>query len=295
MKFQPWISVGGSLCENPLWDAREARVLWTDIDSGRVFSCALDSTAPDLLYQGPCVGGFTIQQDGSLLLFRNSDVCRLDADGSVVKWFDFHHEGSERFNDVVADPMGRVFAGTIGKGGGSGGLFLFECDGSSRMVADGTDCSNGLGFSPDGSTLYWTCSTRRAIFAFDYERAEGHIANRRIFATAREKDGIPDGLAVDEEGNVYSARWGASECGVVVYDPGGRELLKIPQPAKAVTSLCFAGANHDRIVATAASHAEDGLRTHDLFQIRGFTPGGLPEQRSALQAPRVRCATRNNR
>lgn len=285
MKFEPWISVGGTLCENPLWDERFRRVLWTDIDSGRVFSCALDSTVPDLLYHGPCVGGFTMQADGSLLLFRESDVCRLAEDGSVSKLFDFHHAGSKRFNDVAADPMGRVLAGTIGRGGGSGGLFLFECDGSNRMVADGTDCSNGLGFSPDGATLYWTCSTRRVIFAFDYESAGGSIANRRIFATSGEDDGIPDGLAVDEEGNVYSARWGASASGVVVYDPRGREILRIPQPAKAVTSLCFAGADLDCIVATVASHEGETSRTHDLFRILGFNPRGLPEKRSSLQAP----------
>jgi len=285
MTFEPWLSVGGSLCENPLWDTRTGRVLWTDIDSGRVFSCALDSNEPELLYQGTSVGGFTMQEDGSLLLFRETDVCRLGADGRVAKLIDFHHAGSKRFNDVIADPMGRVFAGTIGRGGGSGGLFLFECDGSHRMVAGGTDCSNGLGFSPDGSTLYWTCSTRRVIFAFDYERAEGRIANQRVFATAGEGDGIPDGLAVDREGNVFSARWGAAESGVVVYDQQGGEILRIRQPAKAVASLCFAGANLDRIVATAATHERDSSRTHDLFQLSGSRFRGLLEKRSAFPVP----------
>jgi len=282
MTFEPWLSVGGTLCENPLWDARGGRVLWTDIDSGRVFSCALDSHAPELLYHGASVGGFTLQEDGSMLLFRESDVCRLEADGSVAQLFDFQHGGSKRFNDVVADPVGRVFAGTIGRGGGSGGLFLFERDGSNRMVAGGTDCSNGLGFSPDGSTLYWTCSTRRVIYAFDYESAEGRIANQRVFATAGEGDGIPDGLAVDQEGNIYSARWGASDSGVVVYEPRGGEIFRIQQPAKAVTSLCFAGAGLDGLVATTASHGEDFSRIHDLFQLSGWRYRGLPEHRSAF-------------
>ena len=282
MTFEPWISVGGTLCENPLWDALAGRVLWTDIDSGRVFSCALDSNEPELLYQGTRVGGFTMQEDGSLVLFRESDVCRLGADGVVTKLIDFHHGGSERFNDVVADPMGRVFAGTIGRGGGSGGLFLFERDGLHRMVAGGTDCSNGLGFSPDGSTLYWTCSTRRLIFAFDYESAEGRIANQRVFATAGEGGGIPDGLAVDEKGNVFSARWGAAESGVVVYDPRGSEILRVRQPTKAITSLCFAASTLDSLVATAASHEDDPERRHDVFRIDGFSAQGLPEHRSDI-------------
>lgn len=285
MRFEPWVSIGGSLCENPLWDGRAGRFLWTDINSGRVFSCDLDSASPELLYHGSSVGGFTMQEDGALLLFRESDVCRLDADGGVSKILDFHHAGSKRFNDVVADPYGRVFAGTIGKGGGSGGLFLFERDGTHRMVADGTDCSNGLGFSPDGSTLYWTCSTRRVIFAFDYDGAEGGITNQRVFTRAGEGDGIPDGLAVDVDGNVYSARWAAEESGVVVYDSHGGEVLRIRQPAKAVTSLCFAGQNLDRIIATAASHDDDPARSHDLFQLEGYSAKGLPEHRSAIRLP----------
>jgi sugar lactone lactonase YvrE len=230
-----------------------------------------------------------MQEDGSLLLFRSSDICLLGAGGGVTKILDFHHAGSKRFNDVAADPSGRVLAGTIGKGGGSGGLFLFERNGTHRMVAGGTDCSNGLGFSPDGSILYWTCSTRRVIFAFDYDGAKGVPANQRIFARAGEGDGIPDGLTVDAAGHVYSARWGALESGVVVYDPRGGEVLRIGQPAKAVTSLCFAGEKLDRLVATAASHEDDPGRSQDLFRLEGYSAQGLPEHRSAIRcSPRPR-------
>lgn len=283
MRFEPWITCDGALCENPLWDGRSGRVLWTDIDKGRVFSCALDSGSPELLYNGPGVGGFTLQEDGALLLFRQRDVGRLDAQGGFSKILDFHHEGSRRFNDVAADSRGRIFAGTIGKGGGSGGLFLFETDGSHRMVADGTDCSNGIGFSPDGTTLYWTCSTRRVIFAFDYDCAEGILSEQRIFIRAGEGDGIPDGLAVDADGRVYSARWGAEESGVVVYDPNGGEILRLPQPCKAVTSLCFAGDRLDRLVATTAFDPGDAPGRHDLYLIPEIPSTGRPEHRSSMK------------
>ncbi len=282
MSFVPWIMCGGVLSEGPVWDQRQERLYWTDIDRGRVYSCDLDSSRPDTVYNGVGVGGLTLQTDNSLLLFRQNDISRLNQDGTLSLVVNFHHEGSLRFNDVAADPRSRVLAGTIGKGGGSGGLFLFEVDGSYRMVAADTDCSNGLGFSPDGTILYWTCSTRRLIFAFDYDQALGRLTNQRIFVRVEAGDGIPDGLTVDASGCVYSARWGADKVGVVIYTPNGKEVARLDKPADAVTSLCFAGPLLDQLVVTTAAQADDSSARHDLYQLSDGLSPGKPEYRSAL-------------
>ena len=82
----------------------------------------------------------------------------------------------KRFNDVIADPSGRVFAGTIGEHP-KGGLYRLDLDGTITKMFDGTGCSNGMGFSPDTKTFYWTCSTTRRIFQFDFDAESGALSN----------------------------------------------------------------------------------------------------------------------
>ena len=84
------------------------------------------------------VGGFTLEADGALALFRVDDLVRLSDDGRCTRFVTFKDEGSERFNDVTADPRGRVFAGTIGRSETSGGVFRYDPDGSSRLLFRGT-------------------------------------------------------------------------------------------------------------------------------------------------------------
>src|SRR2546422_9143693 len=99
--------------ENPLWDEQRQVVYWTDIDQGRLFRYDVRTGKWGKFYDGPKVGGFTLQADGALLLFRVDDFARCDASGHVESLQSFIDEGSVRFNDVIADPEGRVFAGTI--------------------------------------------------------------------------------------------------------------------------------------------------------------------------------------
>jgi len=255
--IQPILPVTDFACElaeNPLWDAERSCVYWTDITAGKMYSLDLNSGLHRLIYEGPTVGGFTLQQDGALLLFRIDDIALLRRNGILSIQQKVADGGMARFNDVIADPEGRVFAGTIGKTDQSGGLYRLDQCGTLTKLFSGTGCSNGMGFSLDTSTFYWTCSTTRQIFQFDYDRSTGELGDRRLFYRASPGEGIPDGLAVDAEGCIWSARWdGAS---ITRHDPGGAVITSIPFPAPKITSLCFAGANLDRMVVTSAKQAE---------------------------------------
>lgn len=237
------------LAENPLWDERANCVYWTDIPAGKIFCMDYRTGQHRTVYQGEPVGGFTLQENGDLLLFRTNDIVLLDSSRRISKVIDFADEGMKRFNDVIADPSGRVFAGTIGDHP-KGGLYRIEADGDVTKLFSGTGCSNGMGFSPDLSRFYWTCSTTRQIFQFNYDLETGAISNRTLFYATTAEEGIPDGLTVDSEGYVWSARWGGSA--IIRHAPDGTPGVKVLFPVVNVTSLCFGGPQLNELFATAA-------------------------------------------
>ncbi len=245
------------LGENPLWDARRQTLFWTDIISGELHAWHEPTADAKRIYQGPTVGGFTLEADGALLLFRINDVARFDPDtGACRSVRTFTDAGTERFNDVMADPAGRVYAGTIGKTPQSGGLFRFDLDGSVHLLFRGTGVSNGMGISPDGKTFYWTCSTTNHIYAFDYDAATGALTNRRVFYAANlDDEGTCDGLCVDSAGDIWSARWDGHR--LRHHGADGKVLAEISVAASRVTSCCFGGADGKKLFITSARGETD--------------------------------------
>ena len=268
------------LGENPLWQADDGNLYWTDITGGKIHRFHLATSKHTPLYSGESVGGFTFEANGDLLLFRVRDVAVLRRDGQVEIVRTFADEGIERFNDVIADPEGRVFAGTIGRTKTSGGLFRLDRDGTFTLLFRGTGCSNGMGFSPDLTKFYWTCSTRRTIFVFDYDRATGDLSGERIFYEAPPSEGIPDGMAVDRAGHVWSARWDGFS--IAHHAQDGALIELIPFPVAKVSSLCFGGPALDQLLVTTAGGVPDsGSADGAVYQ---WAPGvqGSSEFRSRL-------------
>jgi len=277
------------LGENPLWHPERRQLYWTDITGGRVYSLDIATGKEQILYEGPFVGGFTFQSNGSLLLFRVKDIAELNICGvsfsargertnkiededenededevhlSILR--SFTDDGMERFNDVIADPEGRVFAGTIGEHPKCG-LYRIDRDGTITKLFSGTGCSNGMGFSPDLKTFYWTCTTTCRIYAFDYDSPSGEITNRRLFYQATPDEGLPDGMKVDAESCVWSARWGGS-C-IKRHDQTGKVIQHIDVPATNVTSMAFGGENLDQLFITSAQEPDATDQGGHLFQI----------------------------
>jgi sugar lactone lactonase YvrE len=275
------------LGENPLWHPLEGRLYWTDITRGRLYCYDPVTGSHEQCYQGEQVGGFTIQADGDLLLFMMG--------GHIAKW----HEGrlenvvesipaerEGRFNDVIADPAGRVFCGTVSLPVGErlGRLYRLDTDGSLQAVVEGIGISNGMGFTPDRQHMYYTDSAAGCIYRFDYDQAAGTLANQRIWQRIPAEQGVPDGMTVDAQGNVWSARWGGSA--LYRYTPEGIEAQRISFPARKVSSVTFGGPDlSDMYVTTALSggeRLEEGSGAGALFRLR-LGIRGLPEFSSQVR------------
>jgi D-xylono/L-arabinono-1,4-lactonase len=260
--------------ENPLWDEREGRLYWTDIDSGRLFRVDHASGEHECFHRGSDkIGAFTFQDDGSLLLLESERIAVLGKDGQRRLIAEQIDSDMVRFNDAIADPEGRVFAGSIGKTEQSGGLYRIERDGSVQVMWKGTGCANGMGFSPDLRRFYWTCSTTYQIFVADYQRESGALTNRRLFHRAAREQGIPDGMTVDRLGQVWSARWDGSA--LVYLNEQGDVTERAVLPVSRVSSAAFGGPGLDTLYVTTAGGTWEGSGPDDgaLYRFKVSVPG----------------------
>ncbi len=256
--------------EGPLWHPLEQRLYWLDIDNPRMFWYDPISGHHEMFQVGRVVGGFTIQADGALLLFMDRGSIGTWKDGKLKLIVDeIPDERETRFNDVFADPRGRVFCGTMATRERPGRLYRLDPDGSLHLLLEGIGCSNGMGFTPDLKHLYYTDSFAYTIYLFDYDEATGAISNQRVFVKNAPEDGFPDGMTVDTDGNVWSAHWDGS-C-LIRYAPTGEETLRIHFPARKVSSVTFGGADYSDLYVTTAGgdhKATEGEGAGALFRLR---------------------------
>ena len=255
--------------EGPLWHPMERQVYWSDIPRGRIFRLNPFSRRHEQIYEGRIVGGYTIQSDGSLLLFMDRGSVAVWRDGKL-KYLVNEMEGEtdNRFNDVAADPAGRVFCGTMPTDTRSATLYRMDTDGSVTTVLEGVGLSNGIGFSPAQKQMYYTDSLARKIYIFDYDIDSGDITNQRVFVETPDDGSIPDGMTVDAEGYVWGARWDGSS--LYRYNPDGEQVVQIQFPAKKVSSVIFGGVDlTDMYVTTAGggNKAEEGPGAGGLFRL----------------------------
>ena len=276
--------------EGPLWHPLEKRVYWADIPTGRMFRYDPATGQHEQFYGGDVVGGFTIQEDGTLLFFMAKGAIKHWNDGKLTTLInELPDEAESRFNDVIADPMGRVFCGTMSSPNHKGRLYRLDTDGTIRTVVEEVGTSNGMGYTLDRKQMYYTDTRGPAIYLYDYDSASGDISNRRDFVrvTADEVaqgNGRPDGMTVDAEGYVWSARWEGS-C-VIRHAPDGSEERRITLPANRVTSLIFGGPDYTDIYITTAGgedKAQNGPGAGALFHLN-LGIKGLPEFVSKVQA-----------
>jgi D-xylonolactonase len=278
--------VASSSCEigeNPLWHPLEERLYWVDIPRGQLFRMSGDGSDFEIFPEGPPIGGFTAQADGSLLLFMAHGVVAIWREGALETVLaEILDERDSRFNDVIADPEGRVFCGTMPTDSRPGRLYRMDVDGSIRVVIEDAGLSNGLGFTPDGAYLYHTNTRTREISRYAYDRKTGELGERELFVSVGSDAGGPDGMTVDRDGFVWSARWGGSA--LVRYTPDGVEERRVSFPCAKVSSAAFGGATYTDLYVTTAGggDASEGDGAGHVYRIVASCPGA-PEPFSRVR------------
>jgi D-xylonolactonase len=164
-------------------------------------------------------------------------------------------------------------------------LYRLDTDGRLTKLLDDIGISNGMGFTPDRQRMYYTDSAKREIYLFDYDQDTGSISNQQLFVQTPVDEGFPDGLTVDAEGYVWSARWDGG-C-LVRFAPDGSEDLRIRFPAKKVSSVTFGGVDYTDIYVTTAGgndKPQEGPGAGGLFRLN-LGIWGVPEFPSRIVLP----------
>lgn len=269
--------------EGALYHPDQRAVYWVDIPTGELYRYDLDSEDYEWLPTDQTVGGFTFQADGSVLLFGPEGKISAWDEGHITSVVDqINDEENMRFNDVIADSNGRVFAGTMADNDHSiGRLYRIETDGTTTQLENGVQLPNGMGFSPDDNNFYLVETNTNSIYQYDYNAETGALSNKQVFSRPNAEWNY-DGLTVDESGYIWVGLWGGSAVARLNDEGNVENVFEVP--AENITTLTFGGEDYQTAYVTSASY-DAPLTDVDagrLFRIKTDVRG-RPENYSRIQ------------
>ncbi|HUG26133.1 SMP-30/gluconolactonase/LRE family protein [Piscinibacter sp.] len=241
------------LGESPMWHPREQALYYCDIPGHRLNR--FDPAGGALVHWefDTDVACCAPALDGSMLLAMRDGLWRFDTvKGQRTRLAEPPYDPkTERFNDGKCDPQGRFWVGTIYEPRDPPLAALYCRDGGRlQRKADGVTTSNGLAWSPNGRTMYWSDTKAHTVYAFDFDPPSGALSNRRVFASFALKQpqqdlsiygGRPDGAAVDEEGCYWVAMFEGQR--LLRLSPAGETVREVRLPVRCPTMPCFGGAD----------------------------------------------------
>lgn len=268
-----------ALGEGPVWLPESGELLRVDIAAGLLHRWTPATGTTERHELGDCVTAAVPRRDGGLVIARRHRLELWDAAGRAagsLAELEADRSGN-RCNDCKADPAGRLWAGTMSttRAAGAAALYRIDPGGRTERVLAGTTVSNGLGWSPDATRMYFVDSPTQRIDVLDYDGATGDVRNRRPFAEIA--GGLPDGLTVDAEGAVWVCLFGGGE--VRRHTPDGSLAAVVPLPISNPTSATFGGPDLSTLYVTSARAPGEPLGGA-VFAVQ---PGvsGLPADRFA--------------
>ena len=273
------------LGEGVLWDAAARVVRWVDIRVGRVLSARLAGDRLTGIAQtavGQTVGAVAPAADGGLLVAAARGLATISPLGALSFGPPLLNDDRPvRFNDGAVDPQGRFIVGSLSMTGPTGTEVLLRVspDGAVETLRSGIGLSNGIGWSPDGATIYHIDTDSGTLSSHSYGPG-GFATDEPWRAVITGFPGQPDGMRVDAEGLLWVAQWGAG-C-VVRYDLDGGETARVEVEARQPSCPGFIGEDLDLLAITSATEGLENPGAADgaVFLV---DPGvtGLPVNRWA--------------
>ena len=290
MQAELIVDARNAVGECPVWVPEENALYWVDIPVGGLQRWSADTGQVDAWTTPQMLACIARHRDGGWVAGMESGFFRLhprndgSLDTNLLAHVD-HARDDMRLNDGRCDRQGRFWAGSMvldmGANAADGTLYRYSAGQSGPLDAQlsGFIVPNGLGFSPDGRTMYLSDSHPQVqqIWAFDYDIDTGTPSNRRVFVDMNQYEGRPDGAAVDADGCYWIC---ANDAGLIHrFTPHGRLDRSLAVPVKKPTMCAFGGPRLDTLFVTSIRPGDD----HDPQSLAGgvfaLDPGvkGLPE------------------
>ena len=269
MTWQAFTTEPSALGESPFWHPDEHMLYWADIPGRKLLRADAVSGKVDSWVMPTEPGCIAPAASGGLVIALRDGIYRAPVWGSGMRLLHrfAHDTTTTRFNDGKADPLGRFWAGTIfePRTAPAAELFALDCRGGRvpqvQHMAGNATVANGLAWSPDNQTVYWSDTLDHVIRAWDWDAENNAMANPRVFQRFPPKPaswhsgmagygGRPDGAAVDSLGNYYAAMFEGKR--LLKFAPSGALLAEIDTPVQCPTMPCFGGADLCTLYITTA-------------------------------------------
>jgi sugar lactone lactonase YvrE len=288
LRIEVFSETRDALGEGPLWDVEEQRLYWIDSYGPAIHRAdARGSDRASWRVPEP-IGALALRRKGGAVLALRSGFHFFDFDSGEAQRINETQPGElrPRLNDGKVDPRGRFIAGSMDyeEREGVGKLFRLDPDLTLTVLDTGIICSNGPCWSPDGATFYFADTTRRVIYAYDYDIETGDVRSRRILTSFETLRGLPDGATVDEDGYIWSVEVYSGR--LIRFDPAGVVDRVVGLPVQSATSITFGGADLDIAYVTSMARPM-GYQYHRekeagcVFAVHGLGVHGRPEPRFA--------------
>jgi len=255
--------------ESPVWDAEGLCLWWVDIEAQCIRKKSLEGQLQSW-HLPEKVGCIALTANRQVVAAMETSIAllSLESDGRYKQQTlatMAHPKLGMRFNDGRCDPSGRMWIGTMvmdmGKAENAGGLYCLDERGLTGPYVEGLYTPNGLAFSPDGGTMYFSDSHPMAqkIWRCQIELASGNLSNQSLFVDMTYLPGRPDGAAMDAQGHYWIC---GNDAGLVhCFDTAGRciESLSVPFPKPAMCA--FGGVDLQTMFVTSIVPGNKALDT----------------------------------
>jgi len=258
-------------------------LFYVDIEGHSVIRLCPDSQKEDVWDIGERIGAVTPTHDRGLLCAGDSGIFsfRLQSgEKKVLADPESAKRPDNRFNDGMCDPSGRFWAGTISttKQVGDASLYMFDLEGQLHKKILHVTNSNGICWSEDASSMYYIDTPTKKVMAYPFENETGNLGTPKVVIDTQLADveGSPDGMTIDNDGNLWIAMCHGGAV-IQVETQTGKVVKKISFPCTETTACTFGGAQYDRLFVTTGLHKT--LSEPDagkVFVVDGLSTHGLP-------------------